>query len=341
MPKLQNKKVYDEIDETLRPILLNEAYELLPKFFTILHTWRAQSGADNSLAEKLLRCLHTLKGSARMAGAMRLGELTHQVEGCITHAMQHNCFDQRLWDELEQYLQRMNHVMEEIAVDGNPLSRLSDNQFVSVTQQHQADQAAQLSVGATPSDDSLICFSSIFERLNRVVEQTAQELGKKVNFKISGSEISVPRLLLEKLTAPFEHLLRNAIAHGIEPSVQRQQLGKEAYGNICLGLHPDSQFLIFKVSDDGAGIDIERVKEQALHQKIINNSNEISELQAVQLIFKAGISTAREVTEIYGRGIGLDVVSSEISALGGSVEVESKPNQGVLFKITVPTPHGR
>ncbi|MFA6014015.1 MAG: ATP-binding protein [Gallionellaceae bacterium] len=334
MSKLKNRKVRDEIDETLRPILLNEAHELLPKFFNILCKWREQSGADNSLAEKLLRCLHTLKGSARMAGAMRLGELIHQVEGCITQALQSHCFEQRLWDELEQYLQRMNHVLEEIAVDGKPLSRLSSNQFASGTQH----QVAQLSSNTTSADDLLISFASIFERLNRVVEQTALELGKKVNFKLSGSEISVPQLLLEKLTAPFEHLLRNAIAHGIESSVHRQQLGKEAYGNVYLGLHSDSEHFIFEVSDDGAGIDIERVKEKALHQRLINNTNEINELQAAQLIFKAGITTAREVTEIYGRGIGLDVVSSEVSALGGSLEVDSKSNQGVQFKISLPKP---
>jgi chemosensory pili system protein ChpA (sensor histidine kinase/response regulator) len=138
------------------------------------------------------------------------------------------------------------------------------------------------------------------------------------------------------MTAPFEHLLRNAIAHGLEQPEQRAQAGKAAIGEIRLSLRQESNEVIFEFSDDGGGLDVPGIRNKALEHGIIGADETVSDEQVMQLIFTAGLSTAREVTEISGRGVGLDVVRSEISALGGRVDISSEIGKGVRFSIHLP-----
>jgi chemosensory pili system protein ChpA (sensor histidine kinase/response regulator) len=142
--------------------------------------------------------------------------------------------------------------------------------------------------------------------------------------------------VLEKMTAPFEHLLRNAIAHGLEAPAQRERLGKMPIGEIRLLLRQESNEVVFELSDDGAGLDMARLKQKALEHGVVQAGEEITEEQAIQMIFKPGLSTAQEVTEIAGRGVGLDVVRSEVSALGGRLDVASVPAKGLRFTIHLP-----
>jgi chemosensory pili system protein ChpA (sensor histidine kinase/response regulator) len=182
----------------------------------------------------------------------------------------------------------------------------------------------------------MVPFANISERLYRIVRQTGKDLGKRANLELSGTEIELDRSVLEKMTAPFEHLLRNAIAHGLETPEQRAKAGKAGIGEIRLSLHQESNEVIFEFSDDGAGLDVARIRQKALENGIIGAEETISDEQAMQLIFTAGLSTAREITEISGRGVGLDVVRSEISALGGRIDITSEPGQGVRFSIHLP-----
>jgi chemosensory pili system protein ChpA (sensor histidine kinase/response regulator) len=161
-------------------------------------------------------------------------------------------------------------------------------------------------------------------------------LGKRANLELSGTEVELDRSVLEKMTAPFEHLLRNAIAHGLETPEQREQAGKEPIGEIRLSLRQESNEVVFEFSDDGAGLDLARVRQKAVESGVLHEGEEINDESAMQLIFTPGLSTAEEVTEISGRGVGLDVVRSEITALGGRVDVASELGHGLRFTIHLP-----
>lgn len=319
---LERRIVRDEVDEQLLPLFLEEANTLYPRIALTLQAWREQSGTDIQLGDKLQRILHTLKGSARMAGAMRLGELTHRFEGRIADAIEQSCLDDALWHELDNYLGRIRNSIDKLA-DGEVATQF-------------ASSAAPAHQQQILSKSARLPFGSVSERLYRVVRQTTKELRKKANLELLGSEHILQRSVLETMTAPFEHLLRNAIAHGIETSEQRNLLGKPEIGEIRLSLQHEGDEWVFKFSDDGAGLDMARLQQKALACGMLQQGEELSTEQAIQMIFKPGLSTAPEVTEICGRGIGLDVVRNEISALGGRMDVVSNQGQGVSFIIRLP-----
>lgn len=323
-PAVERRVVRDEVDEQLLPLFLEEANTLYPKIALTLQAWREQSGADIQLGIKLQRILHTLKGSARMAGAMRLGELTHRVEGRIANAIEQSCLDAALWNELDNYLSRIRNSIDKLA-DGEVATTLTSS--APLSNQHQI-----------LAKSALLPFGSVSERLYRVMRQTSKELGKKTNLELVGTGLILKRSVLETMTAPFEHLLRNAIAHGIETPEQRERLGKPVIGEIRLSLQHAGAEWMFKFSDDGAGLDMTRLQQKALVCGVLQQGEELSTEQAIQMIFKPGLSTAPEVTEICGRGIGLDVVRNEISALGGRMDVVSNQGQGVSFIIRLPLP---
>lgn len=467
----KERGVHDEVDEQLLPIFLEEAHEIYPQIGTTLRAWR-ETPDDAQLGLNLQRSLHTLKGSARMAGAMRLGELTHRVEDRVSKAISKNALDEELWNEMDNYLDRIAHAIEELQepqvatsieappavaeptvapiaapvlevgaeramqaallrVRSDTVDRLvNEAGEVSVARSRveaelrdfkngvleltdsvnrlrkqlreieiQAEGQMQARVATSPEraqafdplefdrftrfqeltrfmnesvhdvqtvqqallknlDETsaalnaqaqlnrdlqqglmsirMVPFASISERLYRIVRQTGKELGKRANLELSGTEIELDRSVLEKMTAPFEHLLRNAIAHGLETAELRAQNGKEPIGEIRLTLRQESNEVVFDFSDDGAGLDIPRIRQKSLDSGLITADEVISDEQVMQLIFTAGLSTAKEVTEISGRGVGLDVVRSEISALGGRIDITSEQGQGVRFSIHLP-----
>ena len=478
-PDLHERTVHDEVDEQLLPIFLEEAHELYPQIGTTLRAWR-DAPADAQQGRNLQRSLHTLKGSARMAGAMRLGELTHRVEDRVGKAITQNVLDENLWNEMDNYLDRIAHAIEQLtrpAADEAPAQQAEETVAdasateapvapaavvaalevgaeramqsallrvrsdivdrlvneageVSVTRSRveaelrefrasvleltdsvsrlrkqlreieiQAESQMQANVAVNTDvagqfdplefdrftrfqeltrfmtesvhdvqtvqqtllknlDETaaalnaqahlnrdlqqglmsirMVPFASISERLYRIVRQTGKELGKRANLELSGTEIELDRSVLEKMTAPFEHLLRNAIAHGLETPEQRSQSGKPPIGEVRFSLRQESNEVVFELADDGAGLDIGRIRQKALDNGLITADEAISDEQLMQLIFTAGLSTAGEVTEIAGRGVGLDVVRSEVSALGGRVDVSSEPGKGVCFTIHLP-----
>ncbi len=182
----------------------------------------------------------------------------------------------------------------------------------------------------------MVPFNSITDRLYRIVRQTGKELGKRANLELSGTSVELDRSVLEKMTAPFEHLLRNAMAHGLEVEQDRNSLGKQPLGEIRLNLRQENNEVVFDLSDDGAGLDFPALKEKAVAQGLLQAQDEATDDQLAQLIFASGISTAKEVTEVAGRGIGMDIVRSEITALGGRIDVASHPGKGTKFTIHLP-----
>lgn len=177
---------------------------------------------------------------------------------------------------------------------------------------------------------------SVAERLYRTVRQTARDVGKRAQLDIQGGELEIDRSVLEKVTAPIEHLLRNALAHGIESADARRAAGKAEFGEIVLSARQSGNEMLITVKDDGAGLDYARIREKAEANGLIAPDAEASENLLAQMIFAAGFSTAENVTQVAGRGVGMDVVKSEISALGGRIDIHSSAGQGTTFDIYLP-----
>ena len=178
---------------------------------------------------------------------------------------------------------------------------------------------------------------SIAERLRRTVRQAAQDSGKEVRLEIEGETLEVDRGMLDRMTPVFEHLLRNAVAHGIEPASARQQAGKPACGLLRIVLEQAGNDIALRFEDDGAGLDLDRITAKARSQGLLADTPQaLSPAAAADLIFRPGFSTAATVSELAGRGVGLDVVRAEVQALGGRIEVESRPGAGCTFRLLLP-----
>jgi chemosensory pili system protein ChpA (sensor histidine kinase/response regulator) len=182
----------------------------------------------------------------------------------------------------------------------------------------------------------MVPFGSIADRLYRVVRQAAKELGKRVNLDIRGASAEIDRGVLERMAAPIEHLLRNAVAHGIEPPKARLAAGKPEAGELRLEVRQEGNEVVLAFSDDGVGLDLERIRRKALALGLVDEDVELSVAAAAELIFMAGFSTAGVVNEISGRGVGLDVVRTEVASLGGRIDTDSTPGSGTRFVVHLP-----
>ena len=183
----------------------------------------------------------------------------------------------------------------------------------------------------------LVPFSRLLPRLQRLVRQVSTTLNKPAELFVNNTEGELDRTILEKLVSPLEHMLRNSLDHGIEDAETRAKLKKPATGKIELDISRQGTDVVISFKDDGQGINADRVKEKALSLNLIQADQQLTAEQALQFIFHPGLSTAEKVTQISGRGVGLDVVQSSIKALGGEVTVESELGKGSTFKIRVPT----
>ena len=457
----EQRVMRDDIDAQLLPIFLEEAQQLLPLIGSDLRDWKA-SPADRKVQQSLQRALHTLKGSARMAGAIRLGELTHIMESRIEAALEAGEVAQALFAELEEKMDRLSLDIERMAAGPEPeavavaapqaagaaeaplpgaaamlrinadtldhlinesgevsiarsrveaelravkqsiadlsesIARLrsqlreveiqADSQMQSRQSEleernrafdplefdrytrlqeltrlmaeslHDAasiqqslgknlgEADAALALQSRTSRDvqqelmrmRAVPFSILDERLYRIVRQSTRELDKKAELTIEGSQVELDRSVLERIGAPLEHMLRNALAHGLEAPAQRAALGKPEAGRISISLRQESNEIALIVADDGAGLDLELLRRRAEDKGLLQPGQELTEPELMQLIFVSGLSTAQQVTELSGRGIGMDVVRSEVGAVGGRVEIASSRGQGATFTIYLP-----
>ena len=463
-PAAAKPQARDDIDAQLLPVFLEEADELFPQIDAALRAWRERPD-DDEQPQQLKRLLHTFKGSARMAGAMRIGGITHGMEervlaaagaapqagfrdaleedlgriaglleklrggtagaerrtaeyagvehrkerhvpeggteravlrlhadvadrlvseaGEISMARSRMETEMRAFKEglleLTGSVARLRKQLRELEMQaesrmqahamlaGDGAARFDPLEFDRFTRLQELTRFMNESVhdvqtvqqallknfdGATAAlaaqarlnrelqqnlmNVRMVPFASIGERLYRVVRQTAKELDKRANLELLGTELELDRSMLEKMTAPFEHLLRNALVHGLESEQLRVRNGKTPIGEIRLSLHHEGNEVVFEFGDDGAGLDLAALRDKAIARGLLGPEEPAGDERLAQLIFTSGISTATEVTEVAGRGIGMDVVCSEVTALGGRIEVSSKKGQGTRFTIRLP-----
>lgn len=182
----------------------------------------------------------------------------------------------------------------------------------------------------------MVPFARLVPRLRRIVRQVASELDKRVNFELDNVEGELDRTVLERMVAPLEHMLRNAVDHGIESPQERVAAGKPESGRIVLTLTREGGDVMLRLIDDGRGIDLKRVKEKAIERGLMSEEANLSDRDVMQFILHAGFSTAESVTQISGRGVGMDVVHSEIKQLGGAMSINSRWGEGTEFTVRLP-----
>lgn len=237
----------------------------------------------------------------------RLGELTAIKESLQQLYKQgdRRCIsDSKLWKKLEEEVERLE-------------------QFIGVFQ-------------VEIMDLRMVPVRQIFTRFPRILRDVAKRSGKSVDLRLLGGETEVDKEIAEKLVDPLTHLIRNAVDHGLESGAERKALGKPETGTVTLGASQEGDYIVFTVADDGKGLDIPKIKAKAYQEGIMPPGKDLSDDEAMRLIFRPGFSTADQVSEISGRGVGLDVVESSLKGLKGEVEVESHPSRGTTFRLKVP-----
>ncbi|SDU31701.1 chemosensory pili system protein ChpA (sensor histidine kinase/response regulator) [Pseudomonas pohangensis] len=182
----------------------------------------------------------------------------------------------------------------------------------------------------------MVPFDRLVPRLRRIVRQISGELGKQVEFNVANAEGEMDRTVLERIVAPLEHMLRNAVDHGIESAATRQAAGKPEVGTITLGLGREGGDILLTLADDGGGIQLAAVRRKAIERGMMTADADLSDQEILQFILEAGFSTAEKITQISGRGVGMDVVHSEVKQLGGSMRIESAVGEGTRFLIRLP-----
>lgn len=184
----------------------------------------------------------------------------------------------------------------------------------------------------------MVPIKQVFDRFPRLVRDFAQTYGKEINLEIVGEETELDRSLVNQIGDPLVHLVRNSIDHGIETTEQRLALGKSAEATLRLSAFHEGGHVIIQVYDDGQGLELERIKESAIEKGLLppNYSGDLTMEQAVDLIFRPGFSTNKAVTDVSGRGVGMDVVKSIVEGLSGQVEIESSPGEGTCVTIKLP-----
>lgn len=182
----------------------------------------------------------------------------------------------------------------------------------------------------------MLTFGTTFNKFRRLVRDLSSELGKNIVLKTEGEETELDKNVIEQLNDPLVHLLRNAVDHGIESPGERQTAGKNSQGNIHLSASYSGAQVLIKIKDDGAGMDPEKIRNKAIEKGIISKEAKLSDKDSFFLIFEPGFSTAKEVTNVSGRGVGMDVVKKSIENLRGSVDIESKAGEGTTLTIKLP-----
>lgn len=241
--------------------------------------------------------------------------------------------------ELDQYsrLQELSRLMVEgmsdIYEDRKDLSRLISDYETLSAQQYRLIQSSQEELHKT----RLLPADAINDRLHTDVRNTAKEIGKDVAFEMSGSRVELDRVFLEKIKGPLGHIIKNSIVHGIESAQERKLLNKPAQGTISVRFRQTSGRVIIEVADDGYGLRVEKIREKAIQKGLWSKDERMNSQQAADMICAPNFSTADQVSELAGRGVGMDAVRKEILELGGRFEIKSEETKGMTIVIQLPS----
>ncbi|WP_374567868.1 Hpt domain-containing protein [Ideonella sp.] len=270
----------------------------------------------------------------------QLRDLELQAETQMTSRMEAARHSQQAFDPLEMdrftRVQELTRMLAESVGDVGTVQR-----GIQLTLQSTEDQLAfQARLTRDLQDDLLrarmVEFDTLSDRLYRTVRQAAKESGKQVRLNLVGGAIELDRSVLDRMAPAFEHLLRNAVAHGIETPAVREATGKDPHGNIEVSLHQAGNEVRIEVRDDGAGLNLARIAERARRLGLLAADAKPTEGELAGLIFTPGFSTADQITELAGRGVGMDVVRAEVTSLGGRIETASATGRGTAFQLVLP-----
>jgi chemosensory pili system protein ChpA (sensor histidine kinase/response regulator) len=233
----------------------------------------------------------------------------------------------------------MQHLSRSLMETVNDLSSI--NGFLDELQEENATLLQQQARVTTDLQDSLlrtrmVPFSQLVPRLQRIVRQTAGTLGKQAQLDVYGAEGELDRGILDRMIGPLEHILRNAVSHGIETPQSRHDAGKEESGQITIRQTREGNDVVLTISDDGKGINIDLIRQRAIEKGLLDPKARVPDSDVLQFVLEHGFSTQQEVTQISGRGVGLDVVAKEVKLLGGSLDISSEQGAGSRFLIRLP-----
>ena len=258
-----------------------------------------------------------------------------QIQSRMTQMHDHGDFDPLEFDRFTRFQELTRSLAEgvnDVSTVQQSLLRNLDDADAALLAQARLSREVQQQLFAIRT----VPFGSLSERLYRIMRSVAKELDKRANLEIVGAQTELDRSVLEKLVGPLEHLLRNALDHGIESRDARRAAGKPEQGEITLTVRQAGNEIVIEIADDGGGIDVARVRDKALALGMIAPDAQPTPAQLYECLFKPGFSTASKVTAISGRGVGMDVVRAEIAALGGRVEIASEPKRGTRFTLSLP-----
>jgi chemosensory pili system protein ChpA (sensor histidine kinase/response regulator) len=240
--------------------------------------------------------------------------------------------------ELDRYssIQQYSRALAETANDVASIQQLLENQAKDTQNllQQQARTITELQNGLMRT--RMVPFQRHVQRLARIVRQAAADTGKRAELTVEGASGELDRQVLERMLPPFEHMLRNAVVHGIEKPEERVKRGKPDTGQIVLELHREGAEVMVRLTDDGGGMNLKAIREKGASLGLIGPGQALSDEDAMQLILEPGFSTAGSVTQQAGRGVGMDVVATEIKRLGGALHMESKTGEGTVFTVRLP-----
>ncbi|MDH3303912.1 MAG: Hpt domain-containing protein [Gammaproteobacteria bacterium] len=269
----------------------------------------------------------------------QLRKLEIETEAQIMHGHQ-DTLVARDFDPLE--LDRYSNIQQlsrALAESANDLGSLKDL-LQSVTTEAEGLLVQQSRVTAELQDGlmrtRMVPFERHVPRLTRLVRQAAQEVGKRAELAVEGASGELDRQVLDKMLPPFEHMLRNAVIHGIESPAERQAAGKPGMGRITIRLHREGAEMVIDVADDGKGLDVDAIRRKAFELDMLKPDTKVTDEEIMSLILRPGFTTAAAVTQSAGRGVGMDVVASEIKKLGGSLRISSVTGQGTNFTVRLP-----
>ena len=240
--------------------------------------------------------------------------------------------------ELDRFsnLQQLSRALAETAADlGSLHSTLDDlTQGYDTLLLQQSRVSSELQEGLMRT--RMVPFDTVVPRLRRVLRQAATDTGKQVQLKLDGAQGELDRNVLERMTAPLEHMLRNAVAHGLEMPAQRKQADKPDEGHVLVSVRKEGSEVVLQISDDGAGLDRKAIRARGELRGLVRKDAVLSNAQLDALILEPGFSTAEEVSRLAGRGVGMDVVASEVRQLGGTLDIHSEKGVGTVFTLRLP-----